>query len=49
MNTHIRQSESSQVDNLMIYLKLLERQEQDNPKNNRWKKIIKVRAEINEL
>jgi hypothetical protein len=33
----------------MLHLKLLEKQEQANPKPNRWKKIIKIRAKINEI
>jgi hypothetical protein len=33
----------------MIHLKLLEKQEQVNPKTNRRRKIIKIRAEINEI
>jgi hypothetical protein len=33
----------------MIHLKLLEKQEQKNPKTNRQKEIIKIRAEINEI
>jgi hypothetical protein len=33
----------------MIHLKLLEKQEQSNPKTNRKRQIIKIRAEINEL
>jgi hypothetical protein len=32
----------------MIHLKLLEKQEQANPKTNR-REIIKIRAEINEI
>jgi hypothetical protein len=32
----------------MIHLKLLEKQEQANPKTNINRKIIKIRAEINE-
>jgi hypothetical protein len=31
----------------MIHLKLLEKQEQANPKTNRSREIIKIRAEIN--
>jgi hypothetical protein len=31
----------------MMHLKLLEKQEQANPKSNRWKEIIKIKAEIN--
>jgi hypothetical protein len=33
----------------MIHLKLLEKQEQANPKTNRRRGIIKIRAEINEI
>jgi hypothetical protein len=33
----------------MIQVKLLEEQEQVNPKSNGQKEIIKIRAEINEL
>jgi uncharacterized coiled-coil DUF342 family protein len=33
----------------MLHLKLLEKQEQAKPKNNRRKEIIKIRAEINEI
>jgi hypothetical protein len=32
-----------------MYLKLLEKQEQANPKSSRWPGTIKIRAEINEL
>jgi hypothetical protein len=31
----------------MMYLKLLEKQEQTKPKTSRWKEIIKIRVEIN--
>jgi hypothetical protein len=34
---------------MLIHLKLLEKQEQANPKTNRRREIIKVRAEINEI
>jgi hypothetical protein len=30
-------------------LKLLEKQEQANPKSNRWKEIIKIRSESSDL
>jgi hypothetical protein len=32
----------------MMYLKLLEKQEQTKPQSSRWRKIIKIRAKINE-
>jgi hypothetical protein len=33
----------------MLYLKLLEKQEQANPKTSRRRETIKIRAEINEM
>jgi hypothetical protein len=33
----------------MIQLKLLEKQEQIKPKISKWKEIIKIKAEINEI
>jgi hypothetical protein len=42
MNAHIRKLERSQLNNLMIHLKLLEKQEQVNPKSKGWKEIIKI-------
>jgi hypothetical protein len=48
MSTHIRKLEQSQINNLMINLRLSEKQEQANPKCSKWKEI-KIRAEIKEL
>jgi hypothetical protein len=36
------------MNNLMMDLKFLEKQEQVNPQSNRWKDIIKIRAKISE-
>jgi hypothetical protein len=33
----------------MLHLKLIEKQEQANPKTSRRREIIKIRAEINEV
>jgi hypothetical protein len=33
----------------MLHHKLLEKQEQENPKTNRRREIINIRAEINEI
>jgi hypothetical protein len=33
----------------MLHFKLLEKQEQANPKTNRRKEIIKIRAKVNEI
>jgi hypothetical protein len=49
MSAYIKRSERFQIYDLMIHLKLLEKQEQANPKMNRRKEIIKIRTEINEI
>jgi hypothetical protein len=48
MSAYIKKTERPQINDLMIHLKLLEKQEQANPKTNR-REIIKIRAEINEI
>jgi hypothetical protein len=48
MSAHTKKTKKSQINDLMIHLKLLEKQEQANPKTNR-REIIKIRAEINEI
>jgi hypothetical protein len=42
-------TERSQINDLMLYLKLLEKQEQAKPKTSRRRQIIKIRAKINEI
>jgi hypothetical protein len=49
MNANIKRTERSQINELMLHLKLLEKQEQANPKTNRGREIIKLRAESNEI
>jgi hypothetical protein len=49
MSAYIKRTERSQINNLMPHLKLLEKQEQENPKTSRKGEIIKIRAEINEI
>jgi hypothetical protein len=39
----------SQINNLMMYCKLLEKQEQTKTKPSRWSEIMKIRAEINDI
>ena len=46
-NTGIPQ-ETSQINNLTLHLKQLEKEEMKNPRVSRRKEIIKIRAEINE-
>jgi hypothetical protein len=49
MSACIKKTERSQINDLMIHLKLLEKEEQANPKTNRRGEIIKIRAKINEI
>jgi hypothetical protein len=49
MNDYIKRSERSQINDLTLQLKLLEKQEQANPKTSRRREIMKIRAEINEI
>jgi hypothetical protein len=46
---YINNTERSQIKDLMLYLKLLEKQEQANSTSRRKGKMIKISAEINEL
>jgi hypothetical protein len=48
MSAYIKKTERSLINDLMIHLNLLEKHEQANPKTNRRREIIKIRAEINE-
>jgi hypothetical protein len=45
---YIKRTEISQINDLMLYLKLPEKQ-QANPKTTRRGEIIKIRTEINEI
>jgi hypothetical protein len=49
ISAYIKKTERSQINDLMIHLKFLEKQEQANPKTNRRREIIKIRAEINKI
>jgi hypothetical protein len=49
MSAYIKWTEKSQINDLMIHLKLLEKQEQANPKRSRRREIIKIRAKSNEI
>jgi hypothetical protein len=48
MSAYIKRSEISQINDLILQLKLLEKQKQANPKTSR-RGIIKIRTEINEI
>jgi hypothetical protein len=49
MSAYIKRTEGSQINDLILQLKLLEKQEKANPKTSRRREIIKIRAEINEI
>jgi hypothetical protein len=49
MSAYIKRTERSQINDLTLQLKLLEKQEQANPKTSRRRGIIKIKAKINEI
>jgi hypothetical protein len=49
MSAYIKHMERSQINDLMLHLKLLEKEEQPKPKTSRRREIIKIWAEINEI
>jgi hypothetical protein len=49
MTTYIKRTERSQINDLILHLKLLEKQEQGNSKASRRREIIIIRAEINQI
>ena len=48
IHSYLRKQEKSQINNLTLHLNQLEKEEKTKPKVSRRKKIIKIRAEINE-
>ena len=49
IQSYLKKQEKSQIENLTLHLKQLEKEEQTKPKVSRRKEIIKIRAEINEI
>ena len=49
IQAYLKKQEKSQINNLTLYLKELEKEKQTKPKVSRRKEIIKVRTEINEI
>ena len=45
---YLKKQETSQINNVSLHLKQLEKEEQKKPKVSRRKEIIKIRSEINE-
>ena len=44
---YLKKQEKSQINNLILILKQLEKEEMKNPRVSRRKEILKIRAEIN--
>ena len=44
---YLKKQEKSQINNLTLHLKQLEKEEIDNPRVSRRKEILNIRAEIN--
>ena len=47
MKAYLKKQEKSQINNLTLHLKQLEKEEMKNPRVSRRKEILKIRAEIN--
>ena len=47
IQAYLKKQEKSQVNNLTLHLKQLEREEMNHPRASRRKEILKIRAEIN--
>ena len=47
IQAHLQKQEKSQINNLTLHLKQLEKEEMENPRVSRRKEILKIRAEIN--
>jgi hypothetical protein len=43
MNAHVKNTERSQINNLMLHLRLLEKPEQAKPKTSRRREIKKIK------
>jgi hypothetical protein len=49
MSAYNKKTERSQINGLMLHLKLLEEQEQAKPKTSKRREIIKIRDRINKI
>ena len=49
IQSYLKKQEKSQINNLSLHLKQLEKEEQAKPKVSRRKEIVTIRAEINEI
>ena len=49
LQSYLRKQEQTQINNLTLHLKQLEKEEQTKPKVSRRKEVIKIKAEINKI
>ena len=47
IQAYLKKQEKSQINNLTLHLKQLEKGEMENPRVSRRKEILKIKAEIN--
>ena len=47
IQAYLKKQEKSQINNLILHLKQLEKEEMKNPRASRRKEVLKIRAEIN--
>ena len=47
IQAYLKKQEKSQINNLTLHLKQLEKEEMENPRASRRKEILKIREEIN--
>ena len=47
IQVYLKKQEKSQINNLTLHVKQLEKEEMKNPRVSRRKEIFKIRAEIN--
>ena len=47
IQAYLKKQEKSQINNLTLHLKQLEKEEMENPRVSRRKEILKIRAAIN--
>ena len=47
IQAYLKKEEKSQINNLTLQIKQLEKEELENPRVSRRKEILKIRAEIN--
>ena len=47
IQAYLEKQEKSQINNLTLHLKQLEKEEMKNPRVSRRKEVLKIRAEIN--